>query len=73
MKKIKHNKELNNFLLCDKNYESDQIKNDETGSLEMRNICHNLVGKPEGERPFGRPSHTWDDNIKMNLKLGVRM
>jgi len=26
-----------------------------------------LVGKPEGKRPFGRPRHRWDDNIKMDL------
>jgi hypothetical protein len=27
-----------------------------------------LVGKPEGKRPLGRPSHRWEDNIKMNLQ-----
>jgi hypothetical protein len=27
-----------------------------------------LVGKPEGKRPFGRPRHRWDDNIKMDLQ-----
>jgi hypothetical protein len=26
-----------------------------------------LVGKPEGERPLGRPRRRWVDNIKMNL------
>jgi hypothetical protein len=26
------------------------------------------VGKPEGKRPFGRPSRRWEDNIKMNLQ-----
>jgi hypothetical protein len=30
-----------------------------------------LVGKPEGERPFGRPRLRWEDNIKMDL-LEVR-
>ena len=24
--------------------------------------------KPEGKRPLGRPSHRWEDNIKMDLK-----
>ena len=26
-----------------------------------------LVGKPERKRPFGRPRHRWEDNIKMDL------
>jgi len=25
------------------------------------------VGKPEGKRPLGRPKHSWDDNIQMDL------
>ena len=33
-----------------------------------------LVGKPEGERPLGRPRRRWEDNIKMDLREvgGVR-
>jgi hypothetical protein len=27
----------------------------------------NLVGKPEGKRPLGRPRCRWVDNIKMSL------
>jgi hypothetical protein len=27
-----------------------------------------LVGKCEGKRPFGRPRHRWEDNIKVNLQ-----
>jgi hypothetical protein len=27
-----------------------------------------LVGKPEGKRPLGRPTHKWEDNIKFILK-----
>jgi hypothetical protein len=27
-----------------------------------------LVGKPEGERPLGRPRHRWVDNINMDLR-----
>ena len=27
-----------------------------------------LVGKPEGERPLGRPRRRWEDNIKMDLR-----
>ena len=26
------------------------------------------MGKPEGERPLGRPRHRWEDNIKMDLQ-----
>ena len=26
------------------------------------------VGKPEGNRPLGRPRRRWEDNIKMNLR-----
>jgi hypothetical protein len=34
---------------------------------EKRNAYRLLVGKPEGERPLGRPRHRWVDNIKMDL------
>jgi len=27
-----------------------------------------LIGKPEGNRPFGRPKRRWEDNIKMDLQ-----
>ena len=27
-----------------------------------------LVGKPEGNRPLGRPRRRWEDNIKMDLQ-----
>jgi hypothetical protein len=27
-----------------------------------------LVGRPQGRRPLGRPSRRWDDNIKMDLQ-----
>jgi hypothetical protein len=26
------------------------------------------VGKPDGKRPLGRPSHRWEDNIKVDLQ-----
>jgi len=35
---------------------------------ERRVVYRALVGKPEGKRPFGRPSRGWKDNIKMNLQ-----
>jgi hypothetical protein len=27
-----------------------------------------LVGKPEGKRPLRRPTHRWEDNIRMDLR-----
>ena len=33
-----------------------------------RGVYRVLVGKPEGKRPLGRPSHRWEDNIKMDLQ-----
>jgi hypothetical protein len=34
---------------------------------EKRNVYRLLVGKPEGKRPLGRPSHRWLDNIRVDL------
>jgi hypothetical protein len=33
----------------------------------MRNAYKILVGKPEGERPFGRYRRRRDDNIRIDL------
>ena len=35
---------------------------------EMRGVYRDLVGKPEGKRPMGRPKRRWEDNIKMDLQ-----
>jgi hypothetical protein len=35
---------------------------------EERNAYRLLVGKPEGNRPLGRPRCRWLDNIKMDLR-----
>ena len=35
---------------------------------ERRGVYRVLVGTPEGKRPFGRPRHRWEDNIKMDLQ-----
>jgi len=32
-----------------------------------------FVRKPEGKGLLGRPRHRWEDNIKVDLKLCVRM
>jgi hypothetical protein len=34
---------------------------------EGRGVYRVLVGKPEGQRPMGRPRRRWEDNIKMDL------
>jgi hypothetical protein len=35
---------------------------------EDRNVYRVLVGKPEGNRPLGRPRRSWDDGIRMDLR-----
>jgi hypothetical protein len=35
---------------------------------EMRNSYSILVGKPERKRIVERPSHRWEDNIRMDLR-----
>ena len=35
---------------------------------EERGVHRVLVGKPEGQRPLGRPRRRWEDNIKMDLQ-----
>jgi hypothetical protein len=35
---------------------------------EERKVYKVLVGKPEGNRPLGRPSHRWEDGIRMDLR-----
>ena len=36
---------------------------------EGRGVHNVLVGKPEGERPLGRPRRRWEDSIKMDLQV----
>ena len=35
---------------------------------ERRGVYRILVGKPEENRPLGRPRRRWEDNIKMDLQ-----
>jgi hypothetical protein len=49
------------------------LKVDEMGKTfsthwEKRNAYKVLVGKPEGERPWGRPRLMLESNIKMDLR-----
>jgi hypothetical protein len=37
-----------------------------------RDVYGVLVGRPEGNRPLGRPRSRWEYNIKMNLsEIGI--
>jgi hypothetical protein len=52
---------------------NDQAKKDEMGgacstNVEKRNAYRIFVGKPEEERPLGRPRRRWVDNIKIDLR-----
>jgi hypothetical protein len=35
---------------------------------EERKVYKVLVGKPKGRRPLGRPSHRWEDGVRMDLR-----
>jgi hypothetical protein len=35
---------------------------------EVRGVYRVLVGKPEGNRPLGRPRRRWENNIKADLQ-----
>jgi hypothetical protein len=30
--------------------------------------AYRILGKPEGNKPLGRPRHRWKENIKMDLR-----
>jgi len=36
---------------------------------EERGAYWDLVGKPEGKRPLGRPRRRWVDNVRMDLQV----
>jgi len=35
---------------------------------DVKNLCKLLVGRPEGNKPFGKYRNLWEDNIKMSVK-----
>jgi hypothetical protein len=35
---------------------------------EGRGVYRDLLGRPEGKRPLGRPRRRWEDNIKLDLR-----
>ena len=38
---------------------------------EGRSAFKILTGKPTGNRPLGRPRRRWEDNIIMDLEIGI--
>jgi hypothetical protein len=53
----------------------DQIKENELSRKcnihrNMRNAHKMLASVPEGKRQFERPRQRWEDNIKMDLRIG---
>jgi hypothetical protein len=50
----------------------DWVEKNEMGDVacmgEERGVHNELLGKPEGKIPFGRPTCRWEDNIKMDFK-----
>jgi hypothetical protein len=41
---------------------------------EKMNVYRLLVGKSEGKKPLGRPTHRWMHNIKMDLlEIGLNV
>jgi hypothetical protein len=35
---------------------------------DSKGAYKNLLGRPEGKRPLGRPRRGWEDTIKINLQ-----
>jgi hypothetical protein len=35
---------------------------------EEKKLYKVLVGKPEGQRPLGKPRHRWEDGTRMDLR-----
>jgi hypothetical protein len=38
---------------------------------EGRSTFKISTGTPTGNRPLGRPRHRWEDNIRMDLRIGI--
>ena len=54
-------------------FSGDKIGENEMGGAcgvrmeKRRGVYRVLVGKPEGQRPLGKPRRRWEDNIKMEI------
>ena len=53
---------------CDKNEKSEMLGACSAYGREERRI-EDLVWKPEGKKPLGKPRCRWEDNIKMDLQV----
>ena len=42
-----------------------------TGMEEARSTLKIVTGKPTGKRPLGRPSRSWEDNIRLSPKEDI--
>jgi hypothetical protein len=40
---------------------------------EEKNVYKILMGKPEEKRPLGRPRRRWEDGIRMNKVMNLRV
>ena len=64
-------------MLLTQYFSRDKIENIEIGGEcivygERRGVYRVLVGKPDGNRPLGRPRRGWEDNFKMDIqKVGI--
>jgi hypothetical protein len=46
----------------------DEMSRERSMDGEKKNAYRNLAGKPKGKRPLETSTHTWVNNIKMNLR-----
>jgi hypothetical protein len=35
----------------------------------VRSACQVSAGKPQGQKPVGKPRHRWEDNNEMDLRI----
>jgi hypothetical protein len=68
-----HNGELNCLYSLPNILGGDKIEKIEMGGVcstygEGRGVYRVLVGKPERNRPLGRPRCRWEDNVRMDLQ-----
>jgi hypothetical protein len=58
-------------MICTLQILCEQIRKNEVGRVcgtyGRRERCIPCFGKTRAERPFGRPSHKWEENIKIGL------
>jgi hypothetical protein len=68
-----HNEELHDLYNLSHYCLGNEIEKNKMGGAcssdgDGRGVHRDLVGKPVGKRPLGRPIGRWDDNIKVDLQ-----